>query len=240
MQTEQQQGFPAGQAQATQQRTGVEAASGEARRRQRHRHPGQQHGHQTGHVQVTLSLAQGTADLPVAVAGILNALVRGEAGFDQLAIGFERSGVTAPEFAVTDPAAGLHHAGGFKIAEVDQHPWCQAVEIAGTVRLVGQHACQCQGFHADIDAVADLQVKCGQQSRFDPGFAGFRPATGLFRGEGCRCALQFAAQRVNAIGGLDAGQLDAVVRGDNAGELHHLRVFEAQLGAASDLLGSRW
>ncbi|MNF74417.1 hypothetical protein D3C84_564480 [compost metagenome] len=106
-------------------------------------------------------------------------------------IGFQRFGIAAPEFAVTDPAAGLHHAGCGKVVEVDQHPWRQAVEVAGAVGFVSQHARQLQGFHADIDAVADLQVERGQQPRFNPGFTGLRSATGYFLGERGGRALQF-------------------------------------------------
>ena len=136
--------------------------------------------------------------MSVAVAGILQALVGGQARLDQLAIGFQRLGFAAPEFAVADPATGLHHTGGGKVAEVDQHPWRQAVEVAGPVGFVGQHACQFQGFHADVDAVADLQIQRRQQSRLNPGFAGFRSAAGYFRGEGRRGTFQFAAQWVDA------------------------------------------
>ncbi|MNL15105.1 hypothetical protein D3C87_1360760 [compost metagenome] len=239
LQAEQHQGFPAGQSQAAQQRTGIKAAGGEARRRQCHGDTGQQHRDQAGHVQVALSLAQRAANLPVTVAGILDALVGGQAGFDQLSIGFQCLGVAAPELAVTDPAAGLHNAGGGEVAEVDQYARRQAVEVAGAVGFVGQHARHCQGFHAHIDAVADFQVQRRQQSGFDPGFAGFRAASGFFRGEGGGGAFQFAAQWINVVGSLDAGQLNAVIGGDDAGELHHLRVLETQLGAAVDLFRAR-
>jgi hypothetical protein len=67
------------QAQAAQQGAGVQAAGGVAAGRQGHGHAGQQHGHQAGHVQVTLGLAQRAADLPVAIAGVEQALVGGQA-----------------------------------------------------------------------------------------------------------------------------------------------------------------
>ena len=91
LQAEQQHGFTARQAQAAQQRAGIETSTGEAVGRQRHGHASQQHGHQAGHVQVTFGLAQRAADLLVAIAGVLQPLVGSQARFDQVAIGLQRS-----------------------------------------------------------------------------------------------------------------------------------------------------
>lgn len=237
LQGEQQHGFPAGQAQAAQQRAGVEAAGGEARGGQGNCHACQQHRHQAGHVQVAFRLAQGSADLAVAISGILQALIGRQARLDQLAIGFQGASRAAPEFLVTDPAAGLHHAGGVQVAQVDQYPGCQAIEVAGAIRFVSQYPAQAQGFHPDVDAVADFQVQRGQQSGFDPGFAWLWTAADFFRRVRGRGTFQLTAQRVGVVRGLDTGQLDAIVGGDHTGELHHLRMLQAQFPAALDLFG---
>ncbi|MNF66326.1 hypothetical protein D3C84_481140 [compost metagenome] len=155
-----------------------------------------------------------------------------------MSIGFQCRGFAAPQFAVADPAAGLHHAGRVQVGEVDHHPGREAVEVAGPIRFVGQDAAQAQGFHADVDAVADLQVQRRQQARLDPGFARFRTAARFLGGKRGGRAFQLAPERVDLIGGLDARQLNALVGGDDTGKLHHLSVLQAQRLAALNLLRS--
>ncbi|MNE29448.1 hypothetical protein D3C80_1229300 [compost metagenome] len=67
LQAEQAQCLAARQAQAAQQGAGIETPGSEAAGRQRHGNTCEQHRHQAGHVQVTLGLAQGAADLLVAI-----------------------------------------------------------------------------------------------------------------------------------------------------------------------------
>ncbi len=119
--------------------------------------------------------------------------MRFKAWLDGLAVGGQRLGRAAPHFPVADPAARLHHTGGGQILQVDHHPWGEAVEVTGAVRLVGQHAGQFQGLGADVDVVANLQVHCRKQPRLGPGFAGFRAAACLLALIQVRRAFQFAA-----------------------------------------------
>ncbi|CRM42335.1 hypothetical protein [Pseudomonas sp. 58 R 3] len=88
---------------------------------------------------------------------------------------------------------------------------------------------QSQGFHAHVDAVADFEVQRGQQPGLYPGFAWFGAASRRFCAEGLRGAFEFAAQRVLLVDRLDAGELDAIIGSDNAGELNNARVIQAQL-----------
>ncbi|MNH25998.1 hypothetical protein D3C79_860260 [compost metagenome] len=161
----------------------------------------------------------------VAVASILQALVGRQVFADAVVIAGQSLGLATPKVAVHDAAAGLDNTGSFEVGKVDQHPRGQAVEVAGAVRLVGQHPAHTQGFHADIDAVADLQVECGQQPRFDPGFTRRRASTAGFLGVGFSGAAQFTAQRVGAVGRLDARELDTVVGRYHAGKFDHLGVL---------------
>ncbi|MNQ69092.1 hypothetical protein D3C85_836710 [compost metagenome] len=96
LQAEQHHGFPARQPEAAQQGTGIEPSGGEAGCRQRHRHAGQQHRHQAGHVQVAFGFAQGATDLSITVAGVLQALVGGKPRFDQLPIRLECLSAASP------------------------------------------------------------------------------------------------------------------------------------------------
>jgi len=131
----------------------------------------------------------------------------------------------------------LHDTGRGQVVQVHQHPRRQAVEVANPVRLVGQHAGQAQRLVADLDAVADLQVKCCKQPRLGPGFAGCRSAAGLLGFIGLRSAAQGAPQRITAAGGLDAGKLQILIGRDDAGELEDLGMREALRRARFDL---RW
>ena len=58
---------------------------------------------------------------------------------------------------------------------------------------------------ADLDAVADLQLKCCKQPRLGPGFARPRPLADDFFLVGLGGAFQLAAQRIRAVDGFDAG-----------------------------------
>ncbi|MNJ48324.1 hypothetical protein D3C77_435140 [compost metagenome] len=193
LQAEQAQRLAARQAQAAQQGTGIETAGSKAAGRQGHGHAREQYGDQAGHVQVTLGLAQGAADLLVAIARILQALVGRQRLGDAVPVVGQGLGLAAPQVAVADPAAGLHHAGGVEVGQVDQYPRRQAVEVAGAVRFVGQYPAHAQGFHADVDAVADFQVQGCQQAGLDPGLAGCRATAAGFAGVGFGGAAQFAS-----------------------------------------------
>ena len=57
------------------------------------------------------------------------------------------------------------------------------------------------------------------------------------RTEGLGAAFKLAAQGVLLVDRLDAGELDAIIGGDNAGELHDTSVIQAQFGPGFDLLG---
>lgn len=103
-----------------------------------------------------------------------------QAWLDQLAVSLESLGRAAPEFLVADPAARLDDTRGLQVIQVDQDSRCQTVEVACAIRLVSQDPGQAQGLATDVDAVADLQLQCRQQTRLDPGFANLGPATGLF------------------------------------------------------------
>ncbi|EXF47203.1 hypothetical protein BAY1663_00218 [Pseudomonas sp. BAY1663] len=207
LQSIQQQGVASGESEATQQGAGIETAGGEAGGREGDGNPGQEDRCQTGQVQVAFGAAQGAADLAVAVAGGLDALVRLQVGFQFALVGGQRLAFAAPEFAVAHPAAGLDDAGGGQVVEVHQYPRCEAVEVADPVRLVGQHAGQAQHLAADLDAVADRQAEGGEQPGFGPGFARTGAGAGFFGLVGLGCAAQRAAQRVAAVGRLDAGEL---------------------------------
>ncbi|MNJ46666.1 hypothetical protein D3C77_418010 [compost metagenome] len=184
LQAEQAQGLASRQSQAAQQGTGVESTGGKAAGRQGYCYPGQQHRDQTGHVQVALGLAQSAADLSVAIASVLQSLVGCQCFADTAPVTGQGLGLAAPEVAVGDTAARLHHASGVEVGKVDQHARRQAVEITGTIRLESQNPAHAQGFHADIDSVTDLQVQRGQQPRLHPGFAWSGTATAGFAGIG--------------------------------------------------------
>ncbi len=157
-----------------------------------------------------------------------------------MTIGLKRRSRSAPQFLEADPAARLDHAGGLQILQVDQDPGRQAVEVAGPVRLVGQYPGQAQGFHADVDAVADLEVQRSQQARFDPGVSGRGTAAGLFDPIGGWGTLELPPQGVGFVDGLDAGELDRIVGGNDAGELDYPRMIQPQFQAAVELFRACW
>ena len=106
LQRVEEQGFAARQTEAAQQRAGVVAPCGETGGGQRHGDAGEQHRGQAGQVQVALGTAEGIAHLAVAVAGILQALVGGEAALDLLAIGLEGFRRAFPQIAVAHRLPG--------------------------------------------------------------------------------------------------------------------------------------
>ena len=158
--------------------------------------------------------------------------------FQGLSVGLQRGRRATPQFPVAHSTAGLHHTRGVEVIQVHQHTRRQAVEVAGAVRLVGQHAGQAQALLAHLDAVAHLQFQCGEQPGLGPGFAGSRAGAGAFHAVGLGGAAQLAAQRIGIVGGLDAGQLDAQIGGDDAGKLHHAGVIEAQRVPRGELFGA--
>ncbi|MCY1437408.1 hypothetical protein D9M71_535680 [compost metagenome] len=226
MQAEEQQGFAAGQAKAAQQGAGVIAAGGEACGGESHGDAGEQYRGKAGQVQVALGAAQCAADLPIALAGVFQALVGGQARFDGAAVTAQDFVRSAPELAIAHPAAGLHDARGLQVVQVHHDPRGQAVEVTGAVRLVGQYAGKTQGLLPNIDAVTGFQAQGGEQARLGPGFTCLGSAACLFVAIGLRRAPEFATQWIGHVGGLDAGQLDAAVGGDHAGDLHRAGMLQ--------------
>jgi len=96
-----------------------------------------------------------------------------------------------------------------------------------------------QGLHAHVDTVADLEIQGRQQPRVYPGFTGFRAAARGFIAKGRGGALQFAPQWVLLVDRLDAGELDTVVGGNDAGKLHDTGVIQTQFSPGPDLFGPR-
>ena len=110
-----------------------------------------------------------------------------------------------------------------------QHARRQTVKVASSVGVIGEHTAQAQGFGAYFQFIANLQIQRDHQARFGPDFSGARAGTRFLWCVGFGSAPQFAAQRIKAIGCLDAGQLNAFLGSHHAGKLHRLCVIEAQL-----------
>ena len=87
-----------------------------------------------------------------------------EAGFECLPIGLEGGRFTPPQFAKRYSAAGLNDACGGQIVKIDQDTWGEAVNIAGTVGLIGEYAGDAYGFGANVDLITDFQIQCCKQS----------------------------------------------------------------------------
>gem|GEM_PF-3037120 len=231
-----QQRVMARKAQTAEQRTGIEAACGEAGSRQRDGNARQQNRSQARKVQIAFSTAQCAPYLPVAVAGSFDALMGLQPGLQCLLVSCQCGAFAAPELPVAHSAARLDDTGRGKIVQVHQHAWRQAVEITDPIGLVGQHAGQAQQLVADFDVVTDCQVQGGEQPGLGPGFTRGRTGTGFFGAVGLRRTAQGAAQGIAAAGRFDTGELQVLVGGDDAGKFDHLGVFQPLCLAGVDLL----
>src|SRR5690606_40887839 len=106
------------------------------------------------------------------------------------------------------PATGLHDLGCLQVAEIHQHPGREAVEVTGTIRLMGKQRGNAQLGVADFERIADVEAEYIEQAWFDPQGAWLGNARGKLVGaEGLLADAHFAAQGVAGRDRLDAAQL---------------------------------
>ena len=161
----------------------------------------------------------------------------GQAGLGLLPVGTHGFCRTAPVIAVTHPAAWLYYRGGSQIAQVDQGTRREAVEVAGTIRFIGEQAGEGQLYRAYLDPSSGLDAQGLGETCLGPELTRLRQAAGLFFSKAAGGGFQLASQRVGRRHGLDTGQLQALVAGQHAGKLDALSMLEAERNALVDLRG---
>ena len=128
-----------------------------------------------------------------------------QSGFEPVAVTLQIILCAADQQAVAHPATRLHHLGGGQVLEVHQYSGCQAVEIPGAIRLVGQHSADAQFSVTEFQWVADLQVQGIEQARLDPDCARLWNAVrDLLDAECVLAGAHFTAQGIAGPDGLDA------------------------------------
>jgi len=113
--------------------------------------------------------------------------------------------------------------------------------LCAAIRLEGNHTGNAKPRLANLELIADLQSRNGEDLRIDPGLADLRPARREFvRLRNRACRAQPAAQRVASLNRLDRGQLQCRTRADHGRKLPGRCRRKPSVVRLAQILGRHW